>query len=76
MFYVDETLVGDCSCEAKLSTSRIDHGSKNGGQKINVWCGRDVILTKELAFGVDETTLDLTNVHLVQTRRSSESAVF
>ena len=31
---------------------------------------------KEIAFGVDESTLDLTNVHLVQTRRSSESAVF
>ena len=33
MFYVDETLVGECSCEAKLSISRIDHGSKIGGQK-------------------------------------------
>ena len=33
--------------------------------KVGVWCRRDAIFTKEIAFGVDETTLDLTNVHLV-----------
>ena len=33
MFYVDETLVGGCSCEAKLNISRIDQGSKIGGQE-------------------------------------------
>ena len=26
--------------------------------KVGVWCGRDVIFSKKLAFGVDETTLD------------------
>ena len=40
-----------------------------------VWCRRDVIFLKKRAFGVDETTLDFQNVHLVSTRRSLESAV-
>ena len=43
--------------------------------KICVWCRRDVIFREKRAFGVDETTLDFQNVHLVQTRRSLESAV-
>ena len=42
MFYVDETLVGGCSCEAKLSISRIDHGSTK-------------MRPEKYAFGVGET---------------------
>ena len=42
MFGVGETLVRRCSCEAKLSISRIDHGSKIGGQQ-------------KYAFGAGET---------------------
>ena len=33
--------------------------------KVGAWCGRDVIFSKKVAFGVDETTLDFSNVHLV-----------
>ena len=33
--------------------------------KVGVWCRRDAIFTKEIAFGVDETTLDVSNLHLV-----------
>ena len=33
--------------------------------KVGVWCRRDVTFPKIIAFGVDETTLDFSNVHLV-----------
>ena len=33
--------------------------------KVGAWCGRAVIFSKKVAFGVDETTLDFSNVHLV-----------
>ena len=35
--------------------------------KVGVWCRRDAFffLSKKVAFGVDETTLDFSNVHLV-----------
>ena len=33
--------------------------------KVGAWCRRDVIFSKKVAFGVDETTLDFENVHLV-----------
>ena len=33
--------------------------------KISVWCKRDIIFSKTLAFGVDETTLAFSNVHSV-----------
>jgi hypothetical protein len=43
--------------------------------KVGVWCWRDSIFSKTLAFGSDETTLAFSNVHLVLTRRSLESAI-
>ena len=33
--------------------------------KVGAWCRRDVSFSKKVAFGVDETTLDFENVHLV-----------
>ena len=31
--------------------------------KVGVWCRRDIIFPKKLAFGVDETTFDFQNVY-------------
>ena len=33
--------------------------------KVGVWCRLDTIFSKTIAFGVDETTLAFSNVHLV-----------
>ena len=41
-----------------------------------MWCRRNALFAKKVPFAVDETTLDFSNVHLVCTRHSLESAVF
>ena len=33
--------------------------------KISIWCRRDVSFSKQVAFAVGETILDVSNVHLV-----------
>ena len=33
--------------------------------KVGVWCRRDACFAKKMAFGIDETTLDFSNLPLV-----------
>ena len=63
MFYVDGTHAF-AIVAAKITI--LDGARWRDAQpKVSVWCRGDTTFSKTIAFGVDETTLVFSNVHLV-----------